>query len=186
MSYPPANRKTVDNISSQLLSVPPFYFKVCSLMEEMLLPLPFSEDTSELNEWVIAYDFVTSRVNSLMRSEALTSSGIEALGELVRYFREKQLKELQSKLMTDSFEAVKPLAQTFFKLIDSEELQAENSRVKRNEFLPRSSPSKGVKCDADASIYDYRVVEERSDYEEDILQEAEIRAQCVSFECNDI
>lgn len=181
MSFPTANRRTVDNISRQLLSVPSFYFKVCEVMQEMLLPVPFDEDASDMNEWAVAFDFVSSRVNSLVRNEVLSPVGLEGCSELIQYFREKQLKEIQGRLMTDSFDAVKPLVQTALKLIeaDQEQLKSENARVKRRYVEPQPPPSKAMKYDTDESVYDYREVQECSDYQEDVLQAAEIRAQCV-------
>jgi hypothetical protein len=177
LNFPAANRKTVDNIAAQLLHVPPFYFKVCKTMQEMLLPVPFCEHDNELSEWALAYDFVTSRVNVLVSSEKLSSRGVEVLGELVKYFRDKQLRELKDKLLTESLDCLKPLAKTALKLITPEALQAENARVKRHapDCLPM--PTKAVKVAAEASVYDNRP------QSEDILQAAEIKAQCVGLDC---
>ena len=101
--YPKANWPTVLNIAKSLLAVEAFYQQTCDLMKSFLLPIPFTEPELEFPEppkpvyiFHTILEFVCSRVNQIIENDPLTTLSLEALSDLLVYFKEKQIKEQKS------------------------------------------------------------------------------------------
>ena len=99
MQYPKANWPTVLNIAKSLLAVETFYYQTCDLMKSLLLPLPFVESNEPEEKTKANYiyhtilEFVCSRINQILENDDLSNLSLEAISELLVYFKEKQIRE---------------------------------------------------------------------------------------------
>lgn len=154
MPYPPANQGTVLNIARCLLGVEDFYEKVCDLMHEMMLPLPFTEeeDFPEFNPkpkylFHTIYDFVSAKVNELIAVQNLNYQAIEVLSQVLNYFREKQLKEYQENAKINrismTHNLVSELSEVSYRIAAASELE----NLKPIE-TPRKIPKTSFECRA--------------------------------------
>ena len=156
MIYPKANWPTVMNIAKSLLAVETFYIQTCALMKSLLLPLPFVDPVPEFQEknkpkyiFHTILEFVCSRVNQIIENDSLSSLSLEAISELLIYFKDKQIKENKEniRLMNKSIkqELLNKVAEIEFKIANMGEIHAEN--LKKNLYYTNKKRNAGRSYD---------------------------------------
>lgn len=203
MGFPKANRATVLNIGKSLLAIELFYEKTCELMKEMLLPPPFSQDPDPSEEqpkpsflFHTILDFVCNKITQILENDDLSLLSMEAVSEILSYFKDKQIKEYKSNLkITEKHSKqylLEKLAQIELKFSNISDLSLENQKktqylqgVKRKSVNPDPGALKKVKnfeLDEEKTEF-FNVQLGNCDYlYDDFLTEADIRSQCVPLE----
>lgn len=101
MSFPQPSKAVISRIQSYLLNIPAFYERVCQVMMEMQLTPPFdAEDEMEFSDtkapsylFHTIFNFITTKLDEMLSLQEFTQESIEVCGQILAYFREKQIKE---------------------------------------------------------------------------------------------
>lgn len=198
MKFPKANWPTVLNIAKSLLAVESFYIQTCNLMKCLLLPLPFVDPPEDLEEtpkpkyvFHAILEFICSRVNQIIENDSLSTLSLEAISEILTYFKEKQIKEHKENLKlinkSNKINLLHKVAEIEYKVLNMSELNLENQKKQVYYNNKRKStasfdpgPTKRTNFLVEEPSTQYCYTDLRENYDEKLMiSKEEIKSQCL-------